>query len=422
MAHDELEANTTQWPQWLNGRQEHARRSARRGVFGAAIFLFFLISPVSDAFSSPHSPAYRTFMLTDVLVYAVSYPFVLWFGASASHRLRIVLVAWMFLLGSCIAVIAMDAEQLIFLTYAIVTALMLLPVRWGRVIGLATVGVQILAELLTTGTIRWDNVWTLGLLTIGMSSFFHLLNTIGLLRAARQDVAELAVAEERSRLARDLHDVLGHSLTTITLKTGLARRLLESGAERDKAIAEVQDAEQLSRQALAEIRATISGYRRASLVAETVGARAALQAAEISADLPRAVDDVRADLQEPFAYVLREGVTNVIRHSGATRCTVRLGASWLEIRDNGGGHMSTVDAAAACSGGHGLSGLAERLRAVGGRIEAGPMPNGGFRLRASAPDNAPRPEPATGSVAGQITGSVTGSTVERPAAQPVETR
>ncbi|MGH3623747.1 MAG: sensor histidine kinase [Sciscionella sp.] len=416
-ARDELEANTAQWPQWLNGRSEHMRRNARRGVFGAAVFLFFLISPVSDAFDTPHSPVYRALMLADVLIYGVSYPLVLWFGASASHRLRILLVAWMFLLGTCIAVIAMDAEQLIFLTYAIVTALMLLPLRSGRVIGLATVCAQILAELLTTGTIRWGNVWTLGLLTIGMSSFFHLLNTIELLRAARQDVAELAVAEERSRLARDLHDVLGHSLTTITLKTGLARRLLESGAERDKAIAEVQDAEQLSRQALAEIRATISGYRRASLVAETVGARAALQAAEISADLPRAVDDVRADLQESFAYVLREGVTNVLRHSGASRCTVRLGTSWLEIRDNGG-NMSTVDIAAAGSGGHGLAGLAERLRAVGGRIEAGPMPNGGFRLRASAPEIAPRPEPATKSVAGPVTGP----TGERPVGQPVETR
>lgn len=424
MTSEELEANSSQWPEWLNGRPEHARRSARNGVFGAAIFLFFLVSPVSEAFSQPHSPVYRGLMLADVLTYGVSYPLVLWFGASAPHRLRIVLVAWMFLLGSGISVIARDAEQLVFLTYAIVTALMLLPLRWGRIIGLATAGAQVVAELLTTGTVRWDNVWTLALLTIGMSSFFHLLNTIALLRAARQDVAELAVAEERSRLARDLHDVLGHSLTTITLKTGLARRLLESGADRDRAIVEVSEAEQLSRQALAEIRATISGYRKPSLAAETVGARAALQAAEISADLPRAVDNVHADLQEPFAYVLREGITNVIRHSGASRCTVRLGPSWLEIRDDGSGmsnmsDISTVETSA--TGGHGLSGLAERLRAVGGRIESGSLANGGFRLRASVPDSAPVAESCE--VAPPVEAIMpVETTVRRALEQPVETK
>ena len=81
----------------------------------------------------------------------------------------------------------------------------------------------------------------------------------------------------------------------------------------------------------------MSGYRKASLPAELVGARAALAAAEIAADLPHAVDNVPAELQEPFAYVLREGVTNVIRHSGAGHCAVRLGESWIEVRDDGPG-------------------------------------------------------------------------------------
>jgi two-component system sensor histidine kinase DesK len=221
-----------------------------------------------------------------------------------------------------------------------------------------------------------------------MSSFFQLLNTIGMLRAARRDVAQLAVAEERARMARDLHDVLGHSLTTITLKTGLARRMLESGAERERAIPELQEVELLSRQALTEIRSTISGYRKASLAAELVGARMALQSAEITADLPRAIDDVHADLQEPFAYVLREGVTNVIRHSGAGRCEVRLGRNWLRITDNGTGPPDGGN-----SNGHGLAGLAERLRKVGGTLDAAPLAKGGFQVLASVPAEAESSEP-----------------------------
>jgi two-component system sensor histidine kinase DesK len=202
-------------------------------------------------------------------------------------------------------------------------------------------------------------------------------------------VAALAVEEERARLSRDLHDVLGHSLTTITVKAGLARRVLESGAGRDRAIDEVADVEHLARQALSEVRATVSGYRKASLPAELAGARAALRAADIAADLPHAVDNVPVPLQEPFAYVLREAVTNVIRHSGASRCEVRLGDTWIEVVDDG--HGSAVDGGRH---GHGLTGLAERLAPLGGTLDAGSGENGGFRVHATVPVRAGEREPA----------------------------
>jgi two-component system sensor histidine kinase DesK len=216
-------------------------------------------------------------------------------------------------------------------------------------------------------------------LTIALFGTRQVILSNSELRAARDEIATLAVAEERPRMARDLHDLLGHSLTTITVKAGLTRRILESSGDGDKAIAELRDVERLSRTALSEVRSTVSGHRKASLAAELVGARAALQAAEITADLPHAVDDVPAELQEPFAYVLREGVTNVIRHSGATRCEVRLGRSWIEIRDDGSGAHGDG------TSGHGLAGLRERLAAVGGELDAGPAPDGGFVVRASVP-------------------------------------
>jgi two-component system sensor histidine kinase DesK len=214
-------------------------------------------------------------------------------------------------------------------------------------------------------------------LTVAMFAIRGFANKAGELELARDEIRTLAVAEERARVARDLHDVLGHSLTTITLKAGLARRIMESSPDIDRALAEVHDVERLSRQALTEIRATVSGYRKVSLPAEIAGAKAALLAAGIDADLPQAVDDVPGELQEPFGHVLREGVTNVIRHSGASRCQIRLGQSWIEIEDNGTG-PSTVDS----HDGNGLAGLRERLAKVDGRLTAAPRGEGGFLLRA----------------------------------------
>jgi two-component system, NarL family, sensor histidine kinase DesK len=220
--------------------------------------------------------------------------------------------------------------------------------------------------------IGWDEVFATGALGLGIMAVFALVRGNSELREAREELARMAVTTERERMARDLHDVLGHSLTTITVKAGLARRLLESGAA-DRAADEVADVERLGRQALADVRSTVSANRVTSLAQELAGAREALRAAEITADLPRAVDDVPAERQQAFAHVVREGVTNVIRHSGASTCAVRLTPDSVEVVDDGVG--------GAAPPGNGIAGLGERLAAVGGRVEAGPAPGGGYRLR-----------------------------------------
>ncbi|HEX3647764.1 MAG TPA: histidine kinase, partial [Pseudonocardiaceae bacterium] len=278
-------------------------------------------------------------------------------------------------------------------------ALMLLPPYVGFGLGFGSAVSLIVATQLINGTADWNSAMILIVLTLGMFSFGGLIRTVRELRATQGKMARLAVAEERSRLARDLHDVLGHSLTTITVKAGLARRVLESSTDRQRAIDEVRDVEELARQAMTDVRATVSGYRTASLAAELVGARAALSAAGIDADLPRAVDNVTAGLQETFAYVLREGITNVIRHSRASRCQVRLGDTWLEVRDDGACGAAEVTSSRESGGGHGLSGLADRVAAVDGTLEAGPLPEGGFLLRVSVatppparPEQRPAPE------------------------------
>ncbi|WP_018502465.1 sensor histidine kinase [Parafrankia discariae] len=185
------------------------------------------------------------------------------------------------------------------------------------------------------------------------------------LHRAEAEVARLAAGQERLRIARDLHDLLGHALTTITVKAELASKL----AVRDpvRAAAEMAEVAVLGRQGLADVRATVAGYREVSLVTELASARQVLAAAGIQAELPATVENVPGDLRELFGWVLREGVTNAVRHSGARHLRVEVDARSIEVVDDGLGER----AAGAAGGGNGLAGLAERAAAVGGLLVAG---------------------------------------------------
>ena len=213
---------------------------------------------------------------------------------------------------------------------------------------------------------------------LGLLGFSYLIEL-----GERADVARasLALSEEREEIARDVHDVLGHSLTVITLKAELAQRLLEIDPAR--AGAEMEAIAQLSRASLAEVRSTVTRLRVPDFSGEIEGAGRALQTAGIRAELPEAqnalaVAGVNAKL---FSWVLREAVTNMVRHSGANAARVRLSATGLDILDNG---VGVGDAR-----GNGLTGMAQRVAASGGSvvIEAAPEqwlaenPGGGVGTR-----------------------------------------
>ncbi|GAB2851482.1 sensor histidine kinase [Lentzea nigeriaca] len=191
------------------------------------------------------------------------------------------------------------------------------------------------------------------------------------LREAQAEVARLASEAERNRIARDLHDLLGHSLTAITVKSALARRLEPAAAR-----AEMESVEQLARQALSDVRAAVSGYQDVTLAGELARGRELLRAAGVAADLPTAVDAVPPRRQELFGWVVREGVTNVVRHARAGRCTVELTASTVEVRDDGVGGPAGA--------GSGLDGLRARVAAAGGVLTAGPAQPRGWSLRVEA--------------------------------------
>jgi two-component system sensor histidine kinase DesK len=416
------------WPE--TDRERSTRAGRIIGTVVPGVFLAYLSEPIRQVFGEPHPTAIRVLVPAVVVIYAVVYMFAMRSELKNSHTVRLVTFCVMTVCGVTLAAI-LGPDDLVYMTYAISMALVQLPPLVGLIFGVTVTIALLIGTTIADGAPDLGAASVLIVLTVALFGIRQVIRSNAELRAARDEIATLAVTEERARLARDLHDVLGHSLTTITVKAGLARRILESSGSDSPAVAELRDVEQLSRTALAEVRSTVSGYRKASLAAEVVGARAALAAAEIEADLPHAVDNVRAELQEPFAYVLREGVTNVIRHSGAHRCEVRLGDSWIEIRDDGvrrsagfassgdsggsagsagsgsdgsagsGGSVGSGSDGSAGSGGsvgssgsagssgHGLAGLAERLAPVGGALDAGPGPAGGFRLRATVPGDVP---------------------------------
>ena len=199
------------------------------------------------------------------------------------------------------------------------------------------------------------------------------------LSQAREQIGRLAVGEERLRFARDLHDLLGHSLSVIALKSELAGRLIKTTP--GLAAHEVTDIEKVARDALREVREAVAGYRQPTLAAELAGAREALTAAGIEfrvdqdhVGLPPAVEAV-------LAWAVREGVTNVMRHSQAKRCAIRIvnqdGHATVEVVDDGRG--GTPEA------GSGLHGLDERVVERGGTLVAEPLPHEGFRLRVTLP-------------------------------------
>ena len=239
------------------------------------------------------------------------------------------------------------------------------------------VTVYLVTSLVSSSFDGYSDAYVLASVTVSTALVVRLARAYDDLREARHQMATLAVGRERERIARDLHDILGHSLTTITLKAGLARRVLETG-DVDAARAEIGGVEQLGRQALRDMRQTVTDFREVSLPFEIATARDALATAGISAELPQAVDDVPPSLRPVFGAVLRETVTNILRHSGARTVRVRLGADHLTVTDDGRGPVGTEP-------GNGIRGLRERLAQVGGTLTVRQGPQGGCEVHAYVP-------------------------------------
>lgn len=368
------------------GRPPTTRRQAVIKLMWIGIWLAFMGAPVSDLVNGGHA-AWPTALGWLGLVAFVAVYLALVFRHTSRPLARTTVYATLAVLLSLSVVLSLTlgSEWLVLFVYVSVSAGAVLPLQLARWAIPGITGAMILIGLKTDdpGSILPAVVIPALLGGFSMTGVRHLVRTTIELREARATVAQLAANEERLRLARDLHDLLGHSLSLITLKSELAGRMLPGQPER--AAQQIADIEQVSRQALVDVREAVTGYRRPTLPGELAGARTALAAAGITAEVPTESPEVPEKQEAALAWSLREAVTNVVRHSGAHRCVIALTQRQtldgmlleLIVVDNGHGGSATF--------GNGLTGLRERVTEVGGTVTTGSGKTGGFTLTVRVP-------------------------------------
>ncbi|HLS14936.1 MAG TPA: histidine kinase [Beutenbergiaceae bacterium] len=305
------------------------------------------------------------------------------------------------LAGSCVGVLAvvvwvfprLDAEFSEMVTFAVVLTLLaaliaICPMINAWRVALAAVLVGVLAAALAALTGPLSNVIFGGVygmlvgLVLGLTLRISVWTVLVVWeQERRREVdARLAVAEERLRFSRDLHDVFGRTLSTVAVKSELAAAFAERGD--DRGVIEMQQVRTLAEDALKEVREVVQGYRAADLGTELAGAREILDASGVEVRVAGEDLDLPARVQQALAWVVREGATNVVRHSEATYCTIEVRESaeeyWLRIINDGA-------SVTASHSGNGLRGLSERLAALGGDLQVVAHDDGQFSIEARLP-------------------------------------
>lgn len=341
----------------------------RFGWVMGVIWLVFLAFPVLAALELPRGPRVAGLLVIGSFAAAYTHAFVRFPHLDPPLRVRtvrlVILIALAGLLGVIIGPMCVSLTPFI-VAYAVFHQ----PLRRAMAIGAGTM-VAIAAVLTLTGA--WSELWFMIVIV-----FLVAISTGATAWIEQRDAEYTRVAgqyqllAERERVARDVHDVLGHTLTVITVKSELARRLLD--VDEARARTEITEIESLSREALSEIRATVAGLRVARLGDELEHARDALNAAGIDPRIPHDPDVVDPRYRLVAAWVLREAVTNVVRHSGARACEVHLRSNGLAVLDDGRGPGRATGA------GSGLRGARERVETTGGRLTVDAEAGGGTRV------------------------------------------
>ncbi|MFC4499985.1 MULTISPECIES: sensor histidine kinase [Streptomyces] len=392
MTDDQLYREARREPLIPLGQPAGTRRELwRRKLLWIGVWLVFLSSPVHDLVSGHHGTAGTVAGWLGLAVFVAVYLSLLFRDMGATpypSKLVGALIGAMAVLATVLS-LTLGSAWLGLYCYVSVACGITLPLRLAFWTIPGTGALMLLVGLRTDEDEALNLLVLVVLIGFAMTGVSQLVRTTVELRKARATVAQLAANEERLRLARDLHDLLGHSLSLITLKSELAGRMLPDHPE--KAARQVADIEQVSRQALVDVREAVTGYRRPRLAAELAGTQVALTAAGITADVPAdpGLDNVPEESEAALAWALREAITNVVRHSGAERCQVELHRRQtldgpvleLSVEDNGSGGSGKGP-------GNGLTGLTERLEKAGGTLEAGRVKHG-FRLVARVPVGGP---------------------------------
>jgi len=343
-------------------------------------YLVFVFLPLLFWPERPASAVWGSFAAIAVFL-PMYFAFFRWRGA----RQRALIVG-MALLG--LGVIWFNPGGNTFIIYAIAMSATILPVRQSV---LATVVMVVAMSALfywRMPTLAMAIAYSSMVIVIGVLVMAGILYSKARsrrnaeLRLTQDEVARLAAMAERERIGRDLHDLLGHTLSVVALKSELAGRLVDRDPAAAKA--EIAEVETVARQALSQVREAVAGIRAAGLQAELAAARLALLSADVRLDQRLAPVAVNADAESALAMAVREAVTNVLRHASASRVDVELaavdGELRLSISDDGRG--------GAIRPGNGLSGMRERLAAVGAELDIDSPAGEGTRLLITLPRTA----------------------------------
>jgi two-component system sensor histidine kinase DesK len=360
------------------------RQWMRARIF-SLVFLGFLVGPIRQAFDANWSAPRQAAAIAGICAFGLAFGVVVWRNTPALHQNR---ARYAILVAVALAVTLVGVGVDWVTGFAIFTLAMLLyncDRRWWLPIVLGVPAASVVLNVVLGGSAVRDAImFALPVLLIGavQAAFFQQVRSKVELARARTELARLAVSEERLRIARDLHDILGQRLSAVSLKAELAARLVDRDPAR--AATEMGEVAAVARDALADVRDTVSGYRSLTLATEIETARALLMAAGVSVEVSLAGDLLPEHLDECAGAVVREAVTNVIRHAPATCCAIsvarRSGRVVVEVRNG----MGTVPGGATITYGNGLTGLAERVQGVGGVLYAH-RGRGDFVLRATMP-------------------------------------
>lgn len=335
-------------------------------VLYASVWLVFLVFPLAAVLSSPASAAVKLMGVGGLALFAALYV-ISWIREIVfpRHGALVNALTWCGILLLPLALVAPSAGlgTLYAAPFFVAVCVFRLSLRAGFVTAAVIAALALGPWLVALDSAEWG--WFL----LGMTPAWLLLlvSRVVMDRSKAQEALqrELSLARQREAVGRDVHDILGHSLTVISVKVQLAKRLMDADPER--ASHELDDVLALTRDCLTDVRATVGKLREPELSAQLIQARAALRSAGITPHLPGTVPAIPDDRRATFAWILREATTNAVRHSRASTCTVTLTPSSLTITDDGVGLGGEADGAAS-SNGNGLHGMRERAGAAGLRL------------------------------------------------------
>lgn len=343
----------------------------RWGWLMAVVWMIFLVYPIIGLVGSSAAPLWVTVGWTATATFATLYVvgFILGMRGGWRQPSHFVIVDfWLLLACALLTIPAIETQALSFLPFLMSYASYGLGRRWHWIVNILSI-VAATATLLVTGRIG-GHLQILAIIVL--LAIVNTINTWLIDRSTKADQLKLALAasDERATVARDVHDLLGHSLTVVKLKAELASRLIETDPNRARA--EIDDIVRISTEAISGIRTTVTGLRATDLTDQLTQCAAALQTAGVRVDLVGSTDALSPAQTLPAGWILREATTNILRHARATGVRITVAPGTLLVEDDGEGVTGQP--------GNGFKGMSERATAAGADLQIAPRPDGGTRV------------------------------------------